>query len=195
MPIPLGVLAVAGAGGGPTLANSYELIQTVEASGNPSIFSVEFTSIPQTYRHLQIRHSFRSGQGGAAITFRMTFNGETTGTNYNSHFFGGDGTNVVRDVNTNSSYINAGWTGGSSAGNSHGSGIIDILDYRGNKNKTVRCLGGIDTSSGSYVGLIGSMWANTSAITSIRFSTITVNELLFANFLGTHKISLYGIRG
>ena len=58
MPIPIGVLAQAGAGSA-ALTNDYFLIQTVEANTNTS--SVTFSNIPQTYKHLQIRHSIRSG--------------------------------------------------------------------------------------------------------------------------------------
>jgi hypothetical protein len=191
MPIPLGILAVAGAGGAP-LTDDYELIQTVEGQNTTT---VEFTSIPQTYKHLQIRHSIRSGQSGTAIQFRMRFNGVTTGTSYSSHSLFGNGSSVSWDVNTSSNYMNVGWATGSSGGTGHGAGVIDILDYAlTNKNKTVRSLGGATTGSGSQVGMISALSMSTSAITSISFATITNGELLFANGAGTCKISLYGIR-
>jgi hypothetical protein len=193
MPLGLGFFAAAGAGG--AVLNDYELIQTFEAASNTS--TVTFSNIPQSYKHLQIRHSIRSGQSGGAIQFRMRFNGVTTGTSYHSHFMSGDGSSVTRDGNLSSAYLNVGWAAGAGAGtNNHGGGIIDILDYSvTNKNKTVRCLGGVPTPGGSQIGLISSFYNSTSAITEISFATITAGEFLIAGSQGTSRFSLYGIKG
>ena len=66
-------------------ATSFDSIATVTASGSSA--TVEFTSIPSDYTHLQIRGI----AAGVNNTFAdMTFNSDT-GTNYAQHDLYGDG--------------------------------------------------------------------------------------------------------
>jgi len=167
-----------------TPATSYDSIATATGSGNPS--SITFSSIPSTYKHLQIRAmAFSAGGNGC----RMTFNGDTS-ANYSEHSLDGNGASAAAYGNTNLSYIwSVGQYNGLTASNPSVS-VIDILDYQNsNKYKTSRELDGQDNNGSGFVSLISGSWRSTSAITSITF---TLNSGTFGT--NTH-FALYGIRG
>ncbi len=64
--------------------NSYESIATVNVGSSGSSF-VEFTSIPSTYKHLQIRANSRyTGYQNSGAAVYLQFNGDT-GSNYSLH--------------------------------------------------------------------------------------------------------------
>ena len=63
MPIPLGVLAVAGAGAAPSGPGAYELIETtLLSSAQKQITFSNLNTYSTTYEHLQIRASIRSNR-------------------------------------------------------------------------------------------------------------------------------------
>ena len=76
-PISLGIFASANT----TVGTSYESIATVSV-GSGGAANVEFTSIPGTYTHLQIRAIGQTAGSGQFV--KMQMNSDTT-TNYNSH--------------------------------------------------------------------------------------------------------------
>jgi hypothetical protein len=140
---------------------------------------------------LQIRAIAR-GTGGA-WNF-LTFNGDTTQTNYYGHELAGNGS---------SAYANA-YPGGSSPvgiqlfvtygfSNIFTGAVIDILDYTStNKNKTVRCLSGWDGNGSTPPGevrLDSGLWSKTpEAITSLSLVTNGGNYQQYSQF------ALYGIK-
>ena len=63
---------------------SYESIASYAPSSGSS---VTFSSIPSTYKHLQIRWMAYSGVG---VNLSLQFNGDT-GNNYADHWISGDG--------------------------------------------------------------------------------------------------------
>ena len=85
----LGIIASSGAaaGGG----TSYESISTVTV-GSGGAADVTFSSIPATYKHLQIRGISRNSGSGISIG-RVRFNSDT-GTNYARHTLEGDGSSA-----------------------------------------------------------------------------------------------------
>jgi hypothetical protein len=189
MPI-LGVIASSISG---NLYNaSYESIATTTV-GAGGASSITFSSIPQTYTHLQIRgfamFDFASdpGGGGGAI---IRFNSDA-GSNYTRHQFYGDGVGP-------SSYGQASTTNALMerfpyrlTNNSiYGAAICDILDYSNtNKYKTIRNLGGYDLNGSGEINLNSSVWMSTSAITSIVIG-------LSANPMKQYsQFALYGIKG
>jgi hypothetical protein len=191
MPIPLGILAVAGASAGGGAA--YEFIST--GTGTGSSGTITFASIPSDYKHLQIR-GIAKGTNSSSTFFSTGFNSDS-GTGYHQHNFYATQTNTL-----SFNYLGGGPYGyyagrvGSSAGGDyavHSAHIIDILDYSSTaKNKTVRNFSGIidNSSSGEkQIGLFSVLWVNTSAITSVN---LVLNSGSFAT--GT-RFSLYGIRG
>lgn len=73
-PIPLGILAAAGAGGG----SAMELIASVTTSGNTS--TVAFNNISQDYTHLYMTTSWAIDNNGELA---LQVNNDTNGNNYN----------------------------------------------------------------------------------------------------------------
>lgn len=148
--------------------NSYESIATVTV-GAGGTSTITFSSIPSTYKHLQVRYFVRTTSGSAGDMETIRFNGDT-GSNYAMHNVRGDGSGAYASGATSQSSIDLFQApGGGTAANIFGVGIIDILDYTNtNKYKTVRSLGGWD-SNGVYqqIGLFSGLWLNTNAITSL----------------------------
>lgn len=182
------IAALLGVGGGET--NSYESIQTytVGAGGSSSI---SFTSIPSTYKHLQIRAIARSTRSNVNDNIYMGFNADTTTSNYNAHWLVGDGSSAsasqLSGVQTAICSINAAGTAGS---NIFSAVVIDVLDYASaNKNKTGRTLSGYDNNGSGVVGIFSELWMNTTAINSIQFTSF------YGNFAQYSSFALYGIKG
>jgi hypothetical protein len=182
------------------VTNSYESIATVTVGSGGSA-SIEFTSIPATYTHLQIRGILQSNRSSYIVDLTgVRFNGDT-GTNYSDHgIYGGYNTtanaNATNTVSANRMYFQ-GLNSGVSA-NVFTGVVMDILDYANtNKYKTVRNLQGFDvngtTGTGSLSGTIAfssGNWRNTNAVTSVNISM--VDGTLFNQY---SSLALYGIKG
>ena len=175
--------------------SSFESIQTATV-GAGGASNIEFTSIPATYTHLQIRGIAQETRATYGISDgNMQFNSDT-GTNYSRHNIQGTGSAVVANGDANLTFITlADGMWGTSTGGSFGVSIVDILDYANtNKYKTVRVLSGVDFNGtlagyGGYVGILSGNWRNTNAITSIKINAQTGNFTLYSSF------ALYGIKG
>ena len=179
--------------GGP----AYDSIATVTLGSAQS--TISFTSIPSTYKHLQIRYIARSSQPQTFANFIVaTFNSDTTiGNYYSRHRLNGrgDGT-IYSDLSAGSFRSQVGFVaGGSTTSNNFSPGIIDILDYTStSKNKTIRVLSGLagqGTSTDNDVAFISSLYFP-STISAI--STIDLNVPGW-NFAQHSSFALYGIRG
>ena len=173
-------------------ATSFESIATVTV-GSGGSSSVEFTSIPSTYKHLQIRMIARASssqytQGGIGLRFNAD-----TGSNYSWHVLRGDGSTALAEGLINFSYMGLGEQATSATSSNVFSGlVVDILDYENtNKYKTLRSLGGFDANGSGYITLASGNWRNTNAITSIKLFYNLDNQSL-AQY--TH-FALYGIKG
>jgi len=171
--------------------NSFESIATV--IGNGSATTLSFTSIPSTYKHLQIRMIARSATSSPGSGWiDAVFNSDSS-SNYSFHYIVGDGTTVGAGGTANRSNAHLGlmW-GASERANTFEATICDILDYTNtNKYKTTRSLIGGDTNNSTYeeIYLVSNAWRSTSAITRID---LTAGGWNFAT--GT-SIALYGIKG
>jgi hypothetical protein len=169
------------------------LIQRVTGTGG---FSLTFTSIPQGYKHLQIRGLFRDGRtvNTVDVPISISFNSDT-GSNYISHTLRGNGSTVTSDSSGTISSIyvyDAGVTAGTTAGIFGGS-IIDIHDYSStSKYKTVRGFAGGDAATASTnfkTSLSSGLWLSTNAINSITLTSI-------GNGIATGStFALYGMVG
>lgn len=168
----------------PRITNSFESIATVTVGAGGSS-SISFSSIPSTYKHLQIRF-MGSITSGNQISF-MRFNSDTTATNYYTHALEGDGsTAYAYAVNTFPRYTSL-----PSATSVQGVSVIDILDYTNtSKNSTVRALGGVDRNGSGEVTFYSGLWKNTAAITQIDL--VPNSGATFRQY--THA-ALYGIKG
>jgi hypothetical protein len=191
MSLILGILDSGGAaaGGGA----SYESIATVSV-GSGGTTSVDFTSIPSTYTHLQIRGILRTTETGATYDgnlVRMRFNNDT-GTNYTMHALVGYGSGVFADAAANVAYMEFARTAinGNSA-SMFAVAVTDILDYKDtNKFKTLKTLSGVELNGGGRIYLSSNLWRSTSAITDIK-----IYPSSSFSFVQYSQFALYGIKG
>jgi hypothetical protein len=175
----------AGAGVFPVFSGDFESIATITV-GSGGAASIEFTAIPSTYQHLQIRMISR---GNNQENLNPRFNGDT-GSNYATRRLRGDSTNA--GANASASQTSMFYVGVASptTASTFMASIIDIFDYGSTtKTKTVRSLGGFDTNSTGEIRLSSGLWNNTSAITSIKL------ELQSSGQFQQHSTAaLYGVK-
>jgi hypothetical protein len=159
--------------------------------GSAGASSVTFSSIPSTYKHLQIRAMTRDNGAGVYNTYLVTYNSDT-GANYSHHAMYGQNVSTVDQFGGASQNAMAVYaTPGAVAAGIFGVQIIDILDYANtNKYKTQRSLGGVNENNDTnLLALMSGSWRSTSAISSI---TITANSATFQQY---SQFALYGIKG
>lgn len=162
-----------------------DFYQIAIITAGSAVSNIEFTSIPQTYTHLQIRGIAKST--ATDDTF-MQVNSDT-GTNYSWHMLRGSG-GAASSYGTSS--VNKMWTGyGMDTASIFRSSIIDILDYTNtDKYKTFRSYSGCDTNTSTgWVEFVSGNWRSTSAITSIKLFPNSGNYGQYSSF------ALYGIKG
>ena len=172
-----------GTGAPPVIPSNFYSIATY----NPSAIStVTFSSIPNTYTHLQVRLSMIGVSGGSLLV--ACFNGDT-GTNYTWHDLNGQGSTASGYGATAQNFARIfGRNVGTSSTSPTGS-VIDLLDYTNtNKNKVMRALSGMDANGSGEIELESSLWLNTSAI-----SSLTVKTHDGTNFASGTSIALYGV--
>ena len=167
-------------------AGSFESIATVTV-GSGGASSMEFTSIPSTYTHLQIRMLGR--KAGSNDNANFQFNSDT-GSNYAWHYFAGDGSSVFAGSLANASNsVFAVIPISTDTANCFGGIILDILDYANtNKYKTTRSLSGNDRNGSGGFFMLSGLWRSTSAITSIKINAPT------SDFAQYTTAALYGIK-
>jgi hypothetical protein len=175
-------------------AGDYESIATYTLTG--SVSNVEFTSIPSTYKHLQIRFICRTTRATAGSYMLMQYNGDT-GSNYADHGLRGTGGGGAPTTDNASSqtFVSVNRIAGSTApSNVFGVGIIDILDYTNtNKKKVSRYIAGLETNqnnTNSEVWFGSGLWNVTTTISSIKFT-----EAASGDFVQYSQFALYGYKG
>jgi hypothetical protein len=175
----------------PSAAGDFESIATVTV-GSGGASSIDFTSIPSTYKHLQVRWLARNASNSpfqaSAVFLRM--NSDTSSTYWNHGLFG-NGSTVGSFAQSNTGYMNIiEAIANDATANIFSAGVLDILDYADtNKNKTVRSLWGVDRNGGGTTALFSGSWTSTSAINSLSFIPQTSPLQQYSTF------ALYGIKG
>jgi hypothetical protein len=171
--------------GGADAPTDYESIATISGAGAARTF----TSIPQTYSHLQLRILLRDTSAANPSDAFIRLNGDT-GSNYVYHYLRGNGSAAQAAAATAQGFMVTGYVPGSTQlTNNYGSVIIDILDYTNtNKNTTVRSLGGYDNNGSGIVSLFSGLWLNTAAITSIQAGAAYQSDDTYT------QLALYGIK-
>lgn len=170
--------------------NSYESIatQTVGAGGASSI---TFSSIPSTYKHLQIRWMAQHTGAVTDTSMAVQLNADS-GSNYTQHRMyatGGGGAAISATSTTfmRSDRINS----PASASSIFGVGVIDLLDYTStNKNKTIRSFGGTDSNGSGFISFGSGLWLSTASVNSI-----TLFGADAGNLAQNSHFALYGIKG
>ena len=164
------------------------LIQRQTATG--SVTSFTFSSIPSTYKHLQIRCLSRRDTGVSHV-IALQFNGDTA-TNYWWHLLEGNGSTATSSsISSATNRVLTFWPNPSvNLAGQFGAGIIDIHDYASTtKNKTVRSFGGGDANGSGKINLTSGVWNSTSAINSIVISFVGDTVVTGTTF------ALYGMKG
>ena len=187
----LGIMASAAMG---SKQSSYESIASQTLVSDTA--TVSFTSIPSTYKHLQLRVMAKHSR--TANTFynvNIQFNSDT-GANYTSHYVFGNQSAVTASNLTSGTFIDRNLYAVSNASahtSMFGVGIVDIIDYAlTTKYKTVRSLTGQDVNGASvndYISIASGLWSNTSAINRIDLHVTSYNLVVGSTF------ALYGIKG
>lgn len=172
------------------MANTFVKIASSTA-GSGGVASVTFSSIPATYTDLVIKYTARSTYTtfpSDAIDVRLTFNGSSSG--YSERMLYGTGS-AVASAATSGSFLN--WAGTQTntaqTANTFSNSEIYIPNYAGSSNKSLS----IDAvqennATASAIRLVGSLWSNSAAITSI---TLTPD---YGNFAQYSSFYLYGIK-
>lgn len=166
---------------------SFESIATAAPTSGTS---VTFSSIPSTYKSLQIRANVITGAGSSFTIYGNSDNG-TNVSKYASHTLYGTGAIAggrgfasgtgnaqilaLEEVGTIATYPNV--------------FICDIIDYVSTtKYKTIKTFSGADkNATGGSVELNSTLWMDTTAL-----SSITIN--MGAGYLTGTSIALYGVK-
>lgn len=180
MPI-LGILASAMTGN--LITGSYESIQTVTV-GSGGAASVSFTSIPSTFKHLQIRGISKNTT--SSTDCNITINSGTAAAY--RHQMLGDGSSATALATSGNAFLIM--TANSTVGNTFDASVVDFLDYAStNKNKVVRALSGRDLSGSGLLSFGSALWTTTTAISQISIAPFSGNLAQYSQF------ALYGIKG
>lgn len=159
--------------------------------GSGGAASVTFSSIPQTFTHLQVRgfnRSVSTSTGG--MWGKIYLNGDTTTANYAAHVLYGAGASATAQGFSGSGLTQYCFYTAHAGDNSWGSVVADVLDYRStNKYKTTRLLYGYDANGSGLVGAGSELWMSTAAVTSL------VIDNTGANFAQYSSFALYGVVG
>jgi hypothetical protein len=163
----------------------YPIASTTVGAGNQNNLYI-FSSIPQTFTHLQVRIFARSTASATTDYFGFAYNNDLANTYYYLHYLQGNGGSATSGYNNSVGSIDI--AAGNALANVFTVAIADILDYSNtNKNKTQRILDGHDFNGSGRAELQSRLYtANTNAISSISFFTST-------NFAIGTRFDLYGI--
>lgn len=145
------------------------LIQRVTATGSET--TITFSSIPQNYKHLQIRMmAERNTTASHNFAVDVRLNG-ATGTSGAYHNLYGDGASVVASGTASTQDLRQFFlftTAGTANTSIYGTGIVDIHDYTSStKNKTIRSIGGFDSNGAGRIYLSSGLYAVTTPVTSV----------------------------
>jgi hypothetical protein len=168
------------------VTNSYESIATTTV-GAGGTGTITFSSIPATYKHLQVRITALESNDGV-MGFR--FNSDS-GNNYTIHELIGNGSAASAYAATSQSNIGINYNySASPLSDAPSVAVVDLLDYTNtSKNTTLRALCGVDYNGSGYVRLDSGVWLNTAAVSQIdivAFSGKTFNQ--------HSSFALYGIK-
>ena len=165
-------------------------IETVEV-GSP-VSSVTFNNIPQGYTDLIVKYSAKSSHTGSWYdNLLMTFNGVGSAYSFIRAIGIGGGTSTDGPF-TSQSVIYVGEidaSGGSVTGNSFSNSEIAIPNYTSSNYKSVSVDKSLhNNSTTDYItGLVGGLWSNTAAISSIAFSAAS------GSLVANSTFTLYGV--
>lgn len=194
-PISLGIFASANQS---VVATAYESISTVTVGAGGSS-QIDFTSIPSTYKHLQIRGLYIANNTDFSSVLRL--NGSSTANDYSEHTLAGNGAGVEaqNDASVNPTSMRIIYS--QDATTYPTVFVLDILDYADtNKNTTFRVLAGVDSNGAggaNRVAIASGAWYQTSAVNQVSIYSATggYGSSLGSSFKQYSTFALYGIKG
>ena len=151
--------------------------------------TIDFTSIPGTYRDLHIVFQGRTTESAVDAFFYVQFNGDT-GSNYWDQYVYYVNTAITINEDEAATKGRVGLvTGATGRTNGAGVAIMDIPFYAGTTfEKTLRLnIAEMYSTGNLVVGMFAVRWGSTAAITSITFLLAT------GNFLAGSQATLYGL--
>jgi hypothetical protein len=180
----------------PVSPSSFESIATFTGNGTASTYT--FSSIPSTYKHLQIRYQWIGDVNATNDNLRMQWNGSTY-AGYVSHILYGDGTNKGAASSVGNVEFPIGAYGVLGSTTYPCVGIIDIQNANVNGvYKTFRSISGSDKNGTTSVGTAGieldSGFYDIYGGDTARISSITL-KIGGGNFATGTTFALYGIKG
>jgi hypothetical protein len=183
------VLHVTGAGA--TTYGPRALVRLAEVTAGGSVSYIEFTNIPQTYRHLRIEMATRNSTSSTNIGMRVSTDGTTfdAGSNYDWQYTTASAATITSGESLATTAILAGAHG--TASDVMSPATVDILDYaNGSYQKTCLVQYGRKTGTATTdLGVIAAtgFWRNTVAIKGVRLFPFA------DNFSTGSRVTLYGL--
>jgi hypothetical protein len=162
---------------------------TVGAGGAANI---EFTSIPGTYTDLVVKTSIRNTASNGYDNVQVSFNGAPSGTSYSARNLTDYVTAVISQSSTSaSSFLYLYSSGANATASTFANSELYLPNYAGSSNKSISADSATEANSSSAFtstrAIAAGLWAETSAITSLRLTPSSGN---FAEF---STATLYGI--
>jgi len=175
---------------------SYEFIAASAPTGTN--ISITFNSIPQTYKHLELRYVGRNSRPRVADGFlNLKINGSFATYVQSMFYYGGISPNAPGEITFSPSLEGTGYfmgaAGGNANSNARGIGVVSIMDYTNTtKLKTARSLSGSITNSTSVGWILHSTLTNnsTSAVTSLTIETVDSS----GGYVISGEFALYGLK-
>jgi hypothetical protein len=151
------------------------LVETITV-GSGGAASIEFTGIPGDGKDLLIQFSGRIHQSVSAQAAKLTFNGDTSSSNYSTVFLFGNRSTVASSSAASSNRITpfSFLQGADSTASTFGSLSCLISNYAAASNKSLS-IDSVTEDNGASVDpprqmILAGLWANTNAITSLTMS-------------------------
>lgn len=151
--------------------------------------SIDFASIPQQFKHLDIRLQARGNQAASNVSLMMKFNGSTAASYYDQGQYS-TGASVAANSYQGTSAMVMGFIPAASSSRASNSAQLEIHvdNYSGAVlDKTAIAYNGMARGTGAgdnFVGIRAGFWASTAAITQVtllpdlgKFSSGTVASL------------------
>lgn len=170
---------------------SFESIATVSVTSATQ--PITFSTIPQTFTHLQLRGIARSSRNSYINNLHLMFN--TSGPSYidqniliyNTQLNTGTNGNDFSGLKTDYIYMPT----SQYSANIFGGYVFDIYDYTNtNKNKVIHVIGGAcDGGANTFAGFGSKTMVSTAAV-----STITLTQSGTTDFEQYSHWALYGIK-
>jgi len=167
------------------MATTYTLIAS-NTVGSGGVANIEFTSIPATYTDLLIKISSRTDPAQLPNSLLIVFNNNTS--NRSSKRLNGSGSAAASFSSATLTYASE-TQGATSTASTFANTEIYIPNYAGSNNKSYSADGVMENNATeSYMSFWAGLWANSSAITSVKLTPDT------DNFVQHSTAYLYGIK-